>query len=148
MRKLGRKFAAAPLAALATMVGLVQLARAEPSHVVCVFRDGRANTYDKARFRSAKASPITIEIVDIKPEQQTAMLKGARGESALRIVRAVNALHFLEVVGEGYLTVTTVYDKDPARKVALGALPSVHSRHSAVLGQPIVSHYTGYCREK
>jgi hypothetical protein len=122
---------------------------AEPGHVVCTFRDGRANAYDKARFKGSKASPITLEIAEIKPDEQSATLKGARGgASTLRIVRAVNALHFIEVVGEGYLNVTTVYDRDPARKAADGALPAVHSRHSAVLGQPIVSHYVGYCREK
>jgi hypothetical protein len=138
----------AAAAALIVMVATPAAASAEPAHVVCRFRDGRAHAYDKARFKATKASPITLEIADIKPDEQTALLKGLRGTSTLRIVRAVNALHFLEVVGEGYLNVTTVYDKDPARKAADGSLPAVHSRHFGVLGQPIVSHYVGYCREK
>ena len=59
----------------------------------------------------------------------------------LRIVQAVNAMHFLEVVTEGFLHITTVYDKDPAK----GAYPAVHSRHFGLFGQPLVTQYQGFC---
>ena len=62
----------------------------------------------------------------------------------LRIVRAVNANHFLEVVTEGFLNLTTVYDLDPERK----AHPAVHSRHLGLLGEPVIAQYYGFCREK
>ena len=68
----------------------------------------------------------------------------ARGTGRLRVMRAVNAVHFLEVVTEGFLNVTTIYDKDEAK----GAYPAVHSRHFGLLGQPIVSQYEGYCEAK
>ena len=53
----------------------------------------------------------------------------------------VNAMHFLEVVTEGFLNLTTVYDKDEAR----GAYPAVHSRHLGLFGQPLVTQYQGFC---
>lgn len=51
----------------------------------------------------------------------------------LRIVRALNANSFLEVVDEGFLNLTTIYDLDPAT----GTYPAVHSRHFGVIGQPV-----------
>ena len=63
------------------------------------------------------------------------------GTGPLRIVQAVNAMHFLEVVTEGFLHVTTVYDKDEAK----GAYPAVHSRHFGLFGQPLVTQYQGFC---
>jgi len=56
-------------------------------------------------------------------------------------VQAVNAMHFLEVVTEGFLHITTVYDKDEAK----GAYPAVHSRHFGLFGQPLVTQYQGFC---
>ena len=68
-------------------------------------------------------------------------IDGLRGTGQLRIVQAVNAMHFLEVVTEGFLHVTTVYDKDEAK----GLYPAVHSRHFGLFGQPLVTQYQGFC---
>ena len=57
---------------------------------------------------------------------------------------AMNATHFLEVVTEGFLHITTIYDKDEAS----GAYPAVHSRHFGIVGQPIVTQYQGFCEAK
>jgi len=59
-------------------------------------------------------------------------------------VRALNANHFLEVANEGFLNLTTVYDKDPTT----GTHPAVHSRHLGVLGEPVFAQYAGFCTEK
>jgi len=67
-----------------------------------------------------------------------------RGTGHLRVVQAVNAMHFLEVVTEGFLHITTIYDKDEAR----GAYPAVHSRHFGLLGQPIVTHSRASARPR
>ena len=58
------------------------------------------------------------------------------------MVHAVNATHFLEVVTEGSLHITTVFDKDDAK----GAYPAVHSRHFGLFGQPIVTQYQASAR--
>ncbi len=55
----------------------------------------------------------------------------------------MNANHFLEVVNEGFLNLTTVYDKDPKT----GLHPAVHSRHLGLVGQPVFGQYTGTCKE-
>ena len=60
------------------------------------------------------------------------------------IVLAVNEMHFLEAANEGFLNLTTIYDKDEAE----GAHPAVHSRHFAILGQPVVTQYQGFCEAK
>ena len=67
------------------------------------------------------------------------------GTGTLRVVQAVSATHFLEVAGEGFLHITTIYDKDEAKG---GAYPAVHSRHFGILGQPIVTQYQGFCEGK
>ena len=56
-------------------------------------------------------------------------MKTERGAGTLRVVQAVNATHFLEVVTEGSLHITTVFDKDDAK----GGYPAVHSRHFGFL---------------
>jgi hypothetical protein len=61
------------------------------------------------------------------------------------VVQAVNATHFLEVATEGFLNITTIYDKDETKG---GAYPAVHSRHFGIVGQPIVTQYQGFCEAK
>jgi hypothetical protein len=60
------------------------------------------------------------------------------------VVRAINANHYLEVVNEGFLNLTTVYDKDEKT----GKYPAVHSRHFGILGQPVFGQYTGFCSDE
>jgi hypothetical protein len=116
----------------------------EPKGYVCALGAGAAQVYGKGAFKAETASPLTLEIGDIDPAQQSAVQKSAKGEGPLRVVRAVGALHFLEVVSEGYLNITTVYDKDAVK----GAHPAVHSRHFGVLGEPVISQYHGFCNAK
>ena len=77
-------------------------------------------------------------------EAQSARLLTGTGDGAgtLRIVRALNANHFLEVVNEGFLNLTTIYDIDPTT----GLYPAVHSRHLGLLGQPVFAQYSGECK--
>lgn len=120
-------------------------ARAEdPKGFQCTFSTGAAFSYEGGVFKPEKFGPITFEIGHINVEVQSADLEGATGSRPLRVVRAVNALHFLEVVGEGFLNMTTVYDRDDDK----GTFPAVHSRHFGVLGQPVVGQYYGSCLGK
>jgi hypothetical protein len=97
----------------------------EPKAFACTFASGVAHSYDKGQFTQESASPLSFGIAAIDAKSQTAELKTARGSGTLRVVQAVNAMHFLEVVTEGFLHVTTIYDKDEAK----GTYPAVHSRH-------------------
>ncbi len=117
---------------------------ADPKAVACAFKAGSVHAFEKGVFKPEPVSPVEFEIVDINADAQSATLQTPKGATAVRVVRAVNALHFLEVVGEGFLNVTTVYDKDTAAT----RHPAVHSRHFGILGQPIVSHYQGFCATK
>lgn len=116
----------------------------DPKAFACAFETGSVAAYDKGAFKPEKVSPLAVEIATINAEAQTATLIGQGGSKAIRVVRAVNALHFLEVASEGFLNVTTVYDRDDTK----GAHPAVHSRHFGILGQPLVSQYTGFCQPK
>ena len=89
---------------------------------------------------------LTFEITEVDLDGQSARLltDGHDNPGTLKIVRAINANHFLEVVNEGFLNLTTVYDKDPAT----GAHPAVHSRHFGLLGQPVFAQYAGSCTAK
>lgn len=110
--------------------------------VACKFASGRSWTYGAGKFKSRKPSALSFEIADIDLEAQSAKLVTKNGTGVLRVVRAINANHFIEVVTEGFLNLTTVYDKDPKT----GLHPAVHSRHFGLVGQPVFAQYTGFCR--
>jgi hypothetical protein len=120
---------------------------AESRSYSCVFETGSAWGYGKGAFETKAAEPLKFEITDIDLEGQSAHLTAdgkKRSEAPLKIVRAINANHFLEVVNEGFLNLTTVYDKDPAT----GQHPAVHSRHFGVVGEPVFAQYAGFCTDK
>jgi hypothetical protein len=117
---------------------------ADPKAFACSFDVGVAYSYEQGRYVAEKAAPLAFGIDAIDAPAQTAQLKTERGTGQLRLVQAVNATHFLEVVTEGFLNVTTVYDKDEAK----GAYPAVHSRHFGLFGQPLVTQYQGFCEAK
>ncbi len=114
---------------------------ADPHSYSCIFNVGAARSFEKGRFKVEKPGRISFDITAIAIDQQTAVAKRGETTATLRVVRAVNALHFLEVVGEGYMNVTTVYDRDAKATKH----PAVHSRHFGILGQPVFSQYHGYC---
>ena len=131
------------LAALMTFAAGVS-AQETPKSFVCTFKSGSALAYNKSVFRSKPAKPIAFDIVNIDLEGQKADLMSTSGKGNLRVVRALGANHFMEVVMEGYLTVTTIYSKDAKR----GTYPAVHSRHFGILGEPVIAQYTGFCAAK
>jgi hypothetical protein len=113
----------------------------DPRSFTCKFTNGTTQVYENGAFAAEKATPLSFGIAAIDSQAQTADLKTEHGTGSLKIVHAVNATHFLEVVTEGSLHITTVFDRDDAK----GTYPAVHSRHFGLLGQPIVSHYHGFC---
>jgi hypothetical protein len=134
---IGRPIAAAVLLILLTSVSAAD----EPKAFNCTFTEGVTHSYNNGAFVAEKASPLKFGISAIDTKSQNAELKTRGGTGQLRIVQAVNAMHFLEVVTEGFLHLTTVYDKDEAK----GAYPAVHSRHFGLFGQPLVTQYQGFC---
>jgi hypothetical protein len=138
----GRAIAALLLSLV--LPGITAWGAEEPKEFACTFTNGVAHSYDKGQFMTEKASPLSLGVAAIDHAAQTAELKTQRGTGQLRVVQAVNATHFLEVVTEGYLHITTIYDKDDAK----GTYPAVHSRHFGVLGQPVVTQYQGFCEGK
>ncbi len=118
----------------------------EPKGFMCSFSTGTSSIYENGAFKVKPPVALNFEIADIDLDAQTAHLitDGQNKAGALKIVRAINANHFLEVVNEGFLNLTTVYDKD----AATGRHPAVHSRHLGVLGQPVFAQYAGFCTEK
>lgn len=128
-------------AAIVLATGLSSAAADDPKTLICDFKAGSAHIYEKGGFKTEKAGGVTFRLAAIDPVRQTAEIASPRGSNGVRVVRAINALHFIEIVGEGFMNVTTVYDLDQARK----AHPAVHSRHFGLLGQPIVSQYRGFC---
>lgn len=117
-----------------------------PKDLKCTFATGHAWSYKEGEFSSKAPALLTFEITQIDLDGQSARLLtgGHDNPGTLKIVRAINANHFLEVVNEGFLNLTTVYDKDPAT----GVHPAVHSRHFGLLGQPVFAQYAGTCTGK
>ena len=128
-----------PLAAL--LAAGPAAAQEMPKGYVCTFARGTSQAYVKGRYRLQQAKPLTMEIAAIDLDNQRAELVASDGKGTLRIVRALGATHFLEAVTEGYLNITTVYQRDEKR----GFHPAVHSRHFGLFGEPLVAQYTGRC---
>jgi hypothetical protein len=129
---------------ISSLATLPAAASDDPKTFACSFVVGVTHSYEKGAFVAEKAAALSFGIATINAEAQTAEIKTQRGTGPLHVVRAVNALHFIEVVTEGFLNLTTVYDKDDAK----GTYPAVHSRHFGVLGQPLVTQYQGFCEAK
>ena len=111
---------------------------------MCDFPSGTVNTFENEVYQAAQASPLAFEIGDVDLRGQKASLVTPKGKGELKIVRAIGANHFLEVITEGFLNITTIYDSPAAD----GSLPAVHSRHFGLLGLPVVSQYHGTCKPK
>jgi hypothetical protein len=140
-----KKLAALGLALTALAAGSAR-AEDEPKGYSCTFTEGTASTFEDGAFKSKSPEPMSFTITEIDLDKQTAQLnpEGSTRPGTLKIVRAINANHFLEVVNEGFLNLTTIYDMDPGS----GKYPAVHSRHFGVLGQPVVAQYAGVCTAK
>jgi hypothetical protein len=117
-----------------------------PPPLTCSFTAGNAGTYTAGAFTRTTAEPLSFDIDAIDLDAQTAKLSvaGKAGGKPLMAVRALNAIHVLEIAQEGFLNVTTVYDPE----TATGVRPAVHSRHFGLLGEPIFAQYTGFCAPK
>lgn len=117
-----------------------------PANLHCTFTAGTSGTFEAGTFESKSPTPLSFDIGSIDLEAQSATLNaGADGKGGkLNVVRAINANHFLEAVNEGFLNLTTVYEKD----ATTGKYPAVHSRHFGLLGQPVFGQYTGFCSPK
>jgi hypothetical protein len=113
----------------------------EPKAFDCSFTKGNAWSYDGGTFKSETPAPLDFKITDIDLEAQTARLVTGDNTGPLKIVRAINANHFLEVVNEGFLNLTTIYDQDASS----GTHPAVHSRHFGLMGAPVFAQYAGTC---
>ena len=107
----------------------------------CTFTSGVVKTFDKGSFKDENVEALSFTIDDVDFVRQTAALRTKQGKGELKIVRAIGANHFLEVVTEGFLNMTTIYDApDPG-----APMPAVHSRHFGFFGAPFVSQYHGTC---
>jgi hypothetical protein len=132
------------IALIAVLAAAPVISAEGPKAFQCSFTNGLAYVYEKGEFAQEKGAPLAFGIAAIDAQAQTADLTTERGTGSLKIVHAVNATHFLEVVTEGWLHITTIFDKDDTK----GAYPAVHSRHFGLLGQPIVTQYQGFCAAK
>lgn len=148
---LGNRWARAVSSVFGALLGLGVLASqagAEdgPKNLSCAFTGGASWSYEAGVFESKPPNPLSFSIENIDLEKQTATLRAAPDAEAgkLSVVRAINANHYLEVVNEGFLNLTTVYDKDEKD----GKYPAVHSRHFGILGQPVFGQYTGFCTDE
>lgn len=128
---------------VSAMMPLASTVTAAPGTDVvrCTFSNGVVRTLEDGAFKRAEAADLSFDIGAIDLQAQRATLITTRGQAPLRIVRAINANHFLEVVTEGFLNMTTIY----APITTGGRSPAVHSRHFGLLGQPVITQYTGFC---
>jgi hypothetical protein len=146
IRRMGILRLAAVALAFGASVPAAKAGEDLPANLHCTFTAGTSGTFEAGSFASKSPTPLSFDIGSIDLEAQSATLNaGADGKGGkLNVVRAINANHFLEAVNEGFLNLTTVYEKD----ATTGKFPAVHSRHFGLLGQPVFGQYTGFCSPK
>ena len=136
-----RAVTAVALLAMAMSHWAVSSAAAQ-GEMTCTFSSGVVKGYENGAFKDEKVEALSFRIDDVDLVRQTAALRTKQGKGELKIVRAIGANHFLEVVTEGFLNMTTVYEPlKPGEP-----MPAVHSRHFGFFGAPFVSQYHGTCR--
>jgi hypothetical protein len=108
----------------------------------CSFETGAAHVLEDGTYRARPAGALAFGIAEVNRNAQSATLVTDRGTGALRVVLAFGATHFIEVATEGFLNLTTIYDTE----IAAGERAAVHSRHSGIGGEPVVSQMLGRCR--
>lgn len=113
-----------------------------PAVLQCGSTGSATGSYEAGKYASKPPAPLSFLIDDIDLDGQAVrIVTGPSGVSGNpRIVRAISANHFLEVANEGFLNLTTIYDKDPKT----GLYAAIHCRHRGVLGQPVFAQYTGF----
>jgi hypothetical protein len=134
------------LLALAVIVVAAPVRAGEwPTHFACDYNQGHSWSYEGGKFKSAPPADLAFEISNIDLDKQSAsLILGGQTSNTLKVVRALNANTFIEVANEGFLNLTTVYDRD----AATGKYPAVHSRHFGLFGQPMFAQYEGNCTAK
>ncbi|MEL7047736.1 MAG: hypothetical protein AAFO75_02040 [Pseudomonadota bacterium] len=139
------RIAVTPICVIALSV-LATPVHAMPKALSCTFKTGNSGSYEAGGFRPGQAKPLSFSIQAIDLQRQSAELPADADKKpgTLRIVRALNANHFIEAINEGFLNLTTVYDAD----ATTGQFPAVHSRHFGVLGQALYAQYTGFCTKQ
>lgn len=131
----------ARLLALAVGVLLVSApANAAKLSYECQFKEGGTWSYEDGMFDQVNSNDLAFTIDRVVA--QSARLKGTKGSSPLKVVRAMDARHFIEVTVAGFLNITTIYENGVGGR----GMPAVHSRHLGIIGQPLVSQYRGSCR--
>ena len=100
------------------MPAIARAADEGPTALSCRFDAGTAWGFEAGKFISQPTSPLAFEITDINVEVQTSkLISDGTHTGALRIVRALNANHFLEVVNEGFLNLTKDERRDRRQDV-------------------------------
>lgn len=146
-RKSVDKLAHGVLAAVFALLGVTAASAGEesPAGFSCKFASGYSWSHEAGKFQSSAPTALAFEVTGIDLEGQSAtLMQEGKVAGKLRVIRALNANHFLEVANEGFLNLTTIYDLDSVS----GTYPAVHSRHFGLLGQPVFAQYAGHCTAK
>lgn len=129
------------VAILAGVLGGSTAGASETPRYACTFEKGASWNVSDADFKTDTTTALEFEISNISRKKQTAELTTKTGRTDLKLVAAIDAMHFLEVTVSGYLTMTTLYGEGKR-------VPAVHSRHLGIVGQPVGGQLTGFCERK
>ena len=85
-----------------------------------------------------------FEIASIDLDKQTAsLIIGGKTSNTLKAVRALNANTFIEVANEGFLYLTTIYDRILRQATTRPCIRAI----SAFFGQPCSRNMRGIARQ-
>lgn len=113
----------------------------QPKAFVCVFAGAQFSTFDAEWNVKANSDRLELTFAAIDAKNSRAQLIGNQGAETVLVSVGDHTINFLEITASGNQNLTTVFFK----RAKSGLFPAVHSRHIAILGEPTVSHYRGYC---
>lgn len=131
------------LVLLAAVLWTGSLSAAEaPKAARCTFEFGVFVEFKKGEFNSEDGGKTSFVIAAIDRENGSAQLIGNLGATPLAMVPSPNHLHFVEQTQIGSVNLTTIFSEV---KDSRGFL-AVHSRHTGLPTDPMISQYYGFCK--
>lgn len=109
----------------------------------CEFPQGAVQSWQDGVAITASEISIIPEIIydNLDRKQASGRIIGNVASGDITVMPAAQALHLVELTGNGNLNITSIF---PAQ-ASDGRFLAAHSRHTGHAQAPVAGHYTGSC---
>lgn len=109
----------------------------------CEFPQGSVQSWQEGVAVNASEMSVIPEIIydNLDRKRATGRIIGNVASGDITVMPAAEALHLVELTGNGNLNITSIF---PAQ-AADGRFLAAHSRHTGHAQAPVAGHYSGSC---